>query len=92
MADILGISQRTYAWWESGKDIPFGKLAPLKEKYPDLDMNWFLRGKGPVYIKTPESLDQEAAEFITEIIDTLSKIDSKDYNVAKRVLKGLEKV
>ncbi len=86
IADILGVSVRTYIYWERGNDVPLGKLYNLSEY--KLNTHWLLTGEGDMYLKNQEEvLDQEVADFRNEINAEVSAIPNEDHSVNEIIFK-----
>ncbi|WMX13208.1 MULTISPECIES: helix-turn-helix domain-containing protein [unclassified Aureispira] len=70
LAKELNISQPTIAKTLSGATLPSSKLfVPLLEKYPTVNLNWLISGKGEMFVdENPMS-----KEYLDRLADSLER-------------------
>jgi len=70
LAKELNISQPTIAKTLSGATLPSSKLfVPLLEKYPNVNLNWLISGKGEMFIlENPVDKD-----YLDRLADSLER-------------------
>jgi transcriptional regulator with XRE-family HTH domain len=71
-AKIIGVSQPSISKLIKSEHLPSSKtLIPLKENFPELDMNWIIVGSGQMIIK--DSIQIETKENLNKTIGLLTQ-------------------
>ncbi len=91
VAQILNVSPPYISKWRVNGIISY-KILHKYCQTKGVSFDWLLTGEGEMFLKHSKasSLDEEAAQLRVEITAEAAKVDPKNYNVAKRILKELQ--
>ena len=91
LAQIFDLTPSYISTWRKRGTIPYKELHKYCQT-KGVSFDWLLTGEGEMFLKHSKasSLDEEAAQLRVEITAEAAKVDPKNYNVAKRILKELQ--
>ena len=92
VSKILNVSPPYISKWRVNGTISY-KILHKYCQTKGISFDWLLTGDGEMFLKHPKetTLDEEAAQLRIEITAEAAKVDPKNYNVAKRILKELQR-
>lgn len=92
LARELDISQPTIAKTLSGATLPSSKLfIPLLEKYPQVNLNWLISGKGEMFMDE-NSLSKEYLDRLADSLERENNLLRKEINGISSELDRIQKI
>lgn len=91
LSGMIGVPQTTLNRQLSGVgEIPYYTIEQLVAIFPNLSAEWLLRGKGEMYLQTPDSKVDDPADEVEILKDEILRLQG-EVRALERIINGEKK-